>query len=216
MSGRRKANSTPRVAYGCVVGSWEKLRRNVTPWVGDGQRPLMALSGQTALCPAYNTILAAFAGKGFDAVVLLHDDLQITDPLFEDKVLAAMAEDVALVGVAGGTGDTSLHWWESKSIGHQMTDSGLIDFGPRAGDVVFVEGSVMVFSPWAVESLRFDERYPRFAGYDDICVTARAMGKRNVVVDADTHHHSTVGWKPGRREEFDEAEAIFREKWGIA
>jgi hypothetical protein len=95
-----------------------------------------------------------------------------------------------------------------------MTDSGLLDFGPRAGDVAFIEGSVMVFSPWAVENLRFDPRYPGFLGYDDVCLTAREWGKRVTVVDVDTHHHSTVGFKSEAiRQSWDVAERIFQAKW---
>jgi hypothetical protein len=204
------------IGYGSCVGSWEKFGRNVATWVGD--RPLVALSGQPSISIACNLILDAYKGKGMDAVILLHDDLEITDPDAETKFLAALADpDVALVGVCGGKGDQTLHWWESEKIGHQMTDSGLLDFGPRTGDVAFIEGSVMAFSPWAVEHLRFDERYPGFsAGYDDICLHAREAGKRVTVADVDTHHHSTVGWKsPQALAAFAAAEVQFRAKWGI-
>lgn len=200
------------VGYGCCVGSWEKLHRNVTPRIGD--RPLVALWGQTALTKACNTILDAYKGRGMDAVILLHDDLELTDPRAEDKFLEALTDDVALVGVCGGKGDATLAWWTSETVGHQMTDSGMVDFGPRTGDVAFIEGSVMVFSPWAVENLRFDERYPGWLGYDDICLTARAAGKRVTVVDVDTHHHSTIGFKsPAIAAAWDVAEEIFQEKW---
>lgn len=201
------------IGYGCCVGSWEKLRRNVIPRTGG--RPLLALSGQTQLTVAYNTILDAHRGRGLDAVILLHDDLEIVDPDAEAVFLAALADpDVAMVGVCGGKGDASLAWWTSETVGHQRTDSGLLDFGQRAGDVAFIEGSIMVFSPWAVDNLRFDTRYPGFLGYDDICLTARAAGKRVSVVDVDTHHHSTVGFKsPQVREAWDVAESIFQAKW---
>lgn len=204
------------VGYGTCVGSWDKLHRNVVPRV-EG-RPLLALSGQTQLTVAYNTILDAYRGRGMDAVILLHDDLEITDPNAEATFLAALADpDVALVGVCGGKGDRSLAWWNSESIGHQMTDSGMLDFGARTGDVAFIEGSIMVFSPWAVENLRFDTQYPGFLGYDDICLTARAMGKRVTVVDVDTHHHSTVGFKsPAIAAAWDVAEQIFLAKWVTA
>lgn len=201
------------IGYGTCVGSWEKLTRNVIPRTGD--RPLFALSGQTQLTVAYNTILDAHRGRGMDAVILLHDDLDLVDPDAEVKFLAALTDDdVALVGVCGGKGDKTLAWWESEKVGHQMTDSGLLDFGPRTGDVAFIEGSVMVFSPWAVEHLRFDPRYPGFLGYDDICLAARTRGKRVTVVDVDTHHHTTVGFKSAAiKESWDEAERIFQAKW---
>jgi hypothetical protein len=200
------------IGYGVCVGSWDKLVRNVAPRT-EG-RPLIATYGQTQLTAAYNTILDAYVGLDLDAVILLHDDLDMTDPRAEEKFLAALADDVAIVGVCGGKGDKTLAWWTSETIGHQMTDSGMLDFGPRTGDVAFVEGSIMVFSPWAIEHLRFDERYPGFLGYDDVCLTARAMGKRVTVADVDTHHHSTVGFKsPAIARAWDVAEEIFQEKW---
>lgn len=202
-----------RVAYGTCVGSWDKLRRNVIPRVGGS--PLLALSGQTSLCQAYNDILDAYSGRGFDAVVLLHDDLEIVDPDAETKFLKALADpDVALAGVCGGDGDRTLAWWGSDTFGHQMTDSGMLDFGERTGEVAFIEGSIMVFSPWAVENLRFDERYPGFLGYDDICLTAIERGKRVVVADVDTHHHTTIGFKSDAiAAAWDVAEQIFQDKW---
>lgn len=201
------------IGYGSCVGSWDKLRRNVIPRIGDS--PLFALSGQTSLCQAYNTILDAYRGRDFDAVILLHDDLEIVDPDAEAKFLKALADsDVVLAGVCGGKGDKTLAWWDSETVGHQMTDSGLLDFGDRTGDVAFIEGSIMVFSPWAVHNLRFDARYPGFLGYDDVCLTARAEGKRVVVADVDTHHHSTIGFKsPEIAAAWDVAEQIFQAKW---
>lgn len=200
------------IGYGTCVGSWDKLHRNVVPRVAG--RPLLGLSGQTQLTVAYNTILDAYRGRDLDAVVLLHDDLEITDPRAEDKFLESLEDDVAIVGVCGGRGDKTLAWWTSETVGHQATDSGMLDFGPRTGDVAFIEGSIMVFSPWAVENLRFDERYPGFLGYDDVCLSAIAAGKRVVVADVDTHHHSTIGFKsPAIAAAWDVAEEIFREKW---
>ena len=200
------------VGYGCCVGTWEKLHRNIAPRIGN--RPLVALWGQTALTVAYNTILDAYRGKGMDAVILLHDDLELTDPHAEEKFLEALGADVALVGVCGGKGRNTLAWWESETVGHQMTDSGMIDFGPRTGDVAFIEGSLFAFSPWAVENLRFDERYPGWLGYDDVCLHAVDAGMRVVVADIDTHHHTTVGFKsPEIAQAWDVAEEIFQEKW---
>ena len=202
------------IGYGVCVGDWDRFRRFACP----PDRPVVALAGQTSIASAYNTILNAYVDTDIEAVILTHDDLEITDPLAEEKFLKALADpDVALVGVAGGKGQDSLQWWNSPSIGHQMTDSGSLDFGARTGDVAFLEGSVIAFSPWAVEHLRCDEAYTDFrSGWDDICLTSLVAGMRNVVVDVDTHHHTTIGWKsPEVEARFMASEAIFREKWGI-
>lgn len=202
------------IAYGAAVGDWYRFASNMAQRA-HGQL-VMALYGQPSMAVAVNTILDAHKGKGHDALVLVHDDLEITDPLFEHKVLSAlMGQDVALVGVAGG--GPQLRWWEHDPIGHQMTDSGMVDFGRRTGDVDMLEGSVIAFSPWAVEHLRVDERYTDFrSGWDDVCLHAKQAGRRCVVVDADTHHHSTLGWKSRDVEaRFVESERIFAEKWGV-
>ena len=194
------------------VAHWYRFASNLAERTHG--RPVIALSAQPSIAKGYNTILDAYRGEDVEAVILVHDDLEITDPLAEKKFLAAMDDDVALVGVAGG--GPSLRWWDHSPIGHQMTDSGLIDFGQRTGDVEMLEGSILVFSPWAIENLRIDERYTDFrSGWDDVCLAARAAGKRCVVADVDTHHHSTVGFKsPEIEARFVESERLFAEKWG--
>jgi hypothetical protein len=102
---------------------------------------------------------------------------------------------VALVGVAGARGVTDLAWWNHDTVGHQHTDTGLIDYGPRTGDVDALEGSMLAFTRWAIDHLRFDP-LPGFHGYDVmICRRARSAGMRVVVADITTHHHTTVGFK---------------------
>lgn len=203
------------IAYGSCVGSWGRLHANVVPRIGD--RPLLALSGQTSIAVAYNTILDAFAGQGFDAVVLLHDDLEITDPDAEAKFLTALAEPgVGLVGVAGGGASHGLAWWDANPVGHQLTDVGLIDFGRRSGDVIVLEGSVLVFGPEAVKTLRFDTTFPGFHSYDEISMQACAAGMRCVVADVDTHHHTRMGFKSqASHDQWAAGDRAFREKWSL-
>ncbi len=203
------------IGYGSCVGSWGKLNANVVPRIGSS--PLMALSGQTSISKAYNSILDAYSGRGLDAVILIHDDLEITDDDHQRKVLDAFQDPtIALVGCDGSTDYPGLAWWNGTTLGYQMTDSGICDFrGESEGDALFIEGSFMCFSPWAVENLRFDERYT-FLGYDDICMAARMAGKRTVVRDIATHHHSTMGFKsPAIERSWRDHERLFEEKWGL-
>lgn len=202
-----------KILYGCCVGNWDKFQRYV---VMHDDTPMMALAGQKSISVAYNKIISSAFYEDVDALVLLHDDLEILDPdnVFEQRVLEAVAEpDVALVGVAGG--GPSMAWWNIDPIGHQLTDSGMLEFGGRrTGDVDMIEGSLMILSRWAIKHLRFDERY-EFLGYDDICLEARRWNKRVVVADIDTYHHSTVGYKSESvREMWERSEEIFRSKWG--
>jgi hypothetical protein len=175
--------------------------------------PIVALSGQTSIGDAYNSILDACLGTDLDMLILQHDDLEIVDPDAEKKLRDAMQPDVAIAGVAGAREVTNLAWWTFDAIGHQQTDAQTVDFGARAGDVDALEGSLLVLSPWAVRNLRFDP-LPGFHGYDVIiCRKARNAGKRVVVVDVDTHHHTLLGFKTAASEaQWAHADQWFRER----
>ena len=204
--------------YGACVGSWDRLARWVLPRVGDHEREFLGLSGQTSIAVAYNTILDAYAARHDGPVVLLHDDLEIIDPDFEEKVAAVLAnpdtDRIGLVGVCGGTRDTTLAWWNGPTVGHQRIDGRVLDFGPQAGDVAIIEGSIMIFPSWAVRNLRFDTRYPGFHSYDEICLSALAAGRRVVVADIDTYHHVSLGFKSeASAQAWAHGEALFQQKW---
>lgn len=203
------------IAYGCCIGTWAKFASYVMPVIGESR--VIALENQTCIAVAYNAIIAT-QESDVDALVLLHDDLEITDPAFEVKIkfILETVPDVALVGVAGGRGIRSLDWWEYETVGHQLTDSGMLDFGPRTGLVDDLEGSLLVLSRWAIENLRFDESYGGFHGYDDIGMHANAAGKAVVVADIDTHHHTGVGFRsPQSAAEWERANERFKRKWGL-
>lgn len=201
-----------KIGYGCCVGSWSKFHRYVEPRIYP-ERPIITAYNQTSISVAYNAILDGFKVYDLDAVILLHDDLEMIDPKTEEKVLTALAyaNDIALVGVAGG--GPSMSWWNINPIGHQLTDTQLLDFGFRQGFCRMIEGSFMAFSPWAIQELRFDERY-EFLGYDDVCMSAYAAGKNIYVADIDTHHHSTLGYKSDSvKAMWERSEVIFNSKW---
>jgi hypothetical protein len=159
-----------------------------------------------------------FAHWATSGLVLVHDDLEILDQAkAEAAILEAFSDpDVALVGVAGGDARSGLAWWNIDPVGHQLTDSMNIDFGRRTGDVTLLEGSLLAFSPWAMLNLVFDENFPGFHGYDEIAMQAIDKGKRVVVVDVDTHHHSTLGFDSlDSHAEWHRADERFRKKWGL-
>jgi hypothetical protein len=203
------------VAYGVCTNSWERVTRYITPRIGD--RPLIALWNQTSISSAYNTILDAVRRLDLDMLVLLHDDLELTDPDAETKLLTAVTQpDVALVGVAGGRGVRSLAWWNHETAGWQRTNDRDLDFGPRTGDVDSIEGSLMAFSPWAITNLRFDETFGGWHGYDEIGLSARRAGRRVLVADVDTHHHTTLGFDTeASQQAWFAADEQFRRKYRL-
>lgn len=203
------------IGYGCCVGDWYRFARNVAQRINPA-RTILAISGQRSIAVAYNTILDAFAARDVDAVILLHDDLEITDPDAEAKFLAEMEDPaVMLVGVAGGDGQHGLAWWNHSPVGHQQTDAMNIDFGPRRGDVTLLEGSILAFSPAALRAVRFDPQFPGFHGYDEIGMQAAQLG-RVVVADVDSHHHSAMGFKTAAsHEDWLGSDRLYRGKWNL-
>jgi len=213
---------SPRIVYGVCVGSWGRFNDNV---VTAETEQLIALSGQTSIARAYREIQRVALGLSADILILQHDDLEITDPDAEAKIIEAIKGGADLVGVAGGGSDGGIAWWNQNPIGHQRTDVGEIDFGVRAGDVQALEGSLIAMSRWAIESgVMFDNRYPGFHGYDaDICrqvftnTFLEPRDRRVTVVDIDTHHHTQMGFKSAQsHEDWLTADRIFRDKWRLA
>ncbi len=203
------------IGYGVCTGSWEKFGRFVLPRVGNGR--MMALYGERSIPEAYNAILDRYQVLGAKMVILLHDDLELTDPEHETKFARAFEDpDVALAGVAGGRNVTSLAWWEAETVGFQITDTRPLHFSYPAGEVDSLEGSIMAFGPWAIDHLRFDTRFTGFHGYDDIGMCAKAAGKKVIVADIATHHHTHLGFKSEQdRQAWFSANEMFKEKWGL-
>jgi Glycosyltransferase like family len=139
----------------------------------------------------------------------VHQDAELADSNFGEKVRKALRDpDVAIVGCVGAVGVRSIAWWQgavtwaSFSQRYEEFGGGVFesltweaDKAPSyaaPGEVDVVDGVVLVLSPWAVRNLRFDESLGQLHGYDfDICMQARAAGKKVVTADFRAiHHHS--------------------------
>ena len=158
----------------------------------------------------YNLLLdKAAEHEDLEALVLLHQDVEIADSDFAAKVREAFSDpDVAIVGCVGAVGVRSIAWWQGAltwaGLTHRYHEYGGGDFPgiswrPEAipsyassGEADSVDGFVMVLSPWAVRELRFDESLGELHGYDfDICMQARAAGKKVATAEFRAiHHHS--------------------------
>ena len=172
----------------------------------------MILAHQTAgsLFRNYNLLLDMAAEyEGLEALVLVHQDAELDDLDFATKVREALRDpDVAIVGCVGAVGVRSIAWWQGAvtwaSVTHRYPEYGGGDteaagWDPdklpsyaHPGEVDSIDGVVMVLSPWAVRELRFDESLGNLHGYDfDICMQAKAAGKKVVTTDFHAiHHHS--------------------------
>ena len=214
------------IEFGTAVASASRYRAVALPGIRRVAEPdsvIAAPTEQGSLQAAYNRILdQAAAHPELEALVLLHEDVEIVDPQFTSKLRRRIAEaDVAVVGVVGARGVRSLAWWEGDCFGGvaapALMSTGRIDFpGGTPQDVDVVDGLLMALSPWAVRHLRFDEAFvDDFHGYDmDFCFQARALGRRVVVDELEVVHHAK--WAPRYGEEWVRSAVALKRKWGAS
>ena len=98
------------IGFGCVVSSEDEYRQYALPGIERVTAPgdeVVVLRGRDCIYKAYNDILARLGGRpDLEAVVLVHQDVEIVDDDFRVKVLEAMGRPAAgVAGVIGGIGD---------------------------------------------------------------------------------------------------------------
>ena len=179
---------------------------------------------------AYNAFCDQAAKlEGLEALVLLHQDAELVDPDFCARVREALRDpDVAIVGCAGAVAVRSLAWWEGAvtwaRFTHRFEEMGggevpglsweqdPPDYA-RTGEVDAIDGLVIVMAPWAVRELRYDESLGQMHGYDlDICMQARAAGKKVVTADFRVIHHHPLELV-GNPDAWVAAHMTLAEKW---
>jgi GT2 family glycosyltransferase len=178
--------------------------------VAEPDSMVIAHESMGSLFRNYNLLLdKAAEHDDLEALVLIHQDAELVDSDFCQKVREALSDpDVAIVGCAGAVGVRSLAWWDGAvtwaGFTHRYQEFGGGEFPAVSwkpdqvpsfvgtGEVDSIDGFVMAISPWAVRELRFDESLGTLHGYDfDFCMQARAAGKKVVTADFRAiHHHS--------------------------
>lgn len=164
---------------------------------------------------AYNTILdRAISHPDCQALILVHDDVQVVDGSFRGKILAALSEpQVGIVGPIGGANLTSARWWNARRLAGRVYETrGDISLGSLVADVDVVDGLLLALNRNALEHVRFDEQLTGFHGYDiDICLQARANGLRVVVRPIDVIHRTKTGY--GDVDDYLATAAYLSRKW---
>lgn len=177
---------------------------------------LHVLPPAPGICGAYNRLIdMARERPDCEALVLIHDDVEIIDDNFRGKVLReAGRPGRGVTGVVGAVSPPGLAWWEARrKAGVVFETRGAIVFDPRPTDVDCVDGMFMVLSPAAFRTLRFDERsFPAFHGYDvDFCLQARVSGLAVRTARIDLVHRTKGGY--GDTGAFAAADRALRAKW---
>ena len=222
------------IAYGCSITMDGTYRSCAEVGLGRALRPgdrVLAHAAVGSIARTYNLLLdEAAALDDLEALVLLHQDIELLDPRTPEIVREALADpDVAGAGPGGAVGARSIAWWDGEvtwaSLVHRFGELGGGDLPApsydamdgtvhrEVGRVDTLYGVVLVLSPWAVRELRFDESLDQRLGYDfDLCQQARAAGRAVVTLPlAVAHHHAlSLVHDP---EAWAHAHARVAEKW---
>ena len=184
------------IAFGSAVTEDAAYRRYAEPGIARAAEPdsaVLAFAGVGSIARSYNILLDAAARcDDLEAFVLVHPHTEIAAPDLCRTVRGILRADprASVIGSAGGRDVRGAAWWEgtvsaADSVLHYHEHGGgeLPAFWMSRrtapfGAVDAVDGSLMVLSPWAVRSVRFDERLRLAYGHDvDFCRQVRAAGR---------------------------------------
>ena len=105
------------IAFGCAITSDKVYQRFAEPGIRLAEEPdseILVYGAAGSIFRNYNLLLDRAAKlDGLEALVLLHQDAEIVDPDFCEKVREALRDpEVALVGCAGAIGVRNIAWWQ--------------------------------------------------------------------------------------------------------
>jgi|tagenome__1003787_1003787.scaffolds.fasta_scaffold20950673_3 hypothetical protein len=217
------------LAFGVCIGSDERFATIALPSIeavsSKVRSCVITRRNMSSIYTAYNEILDEAAGlPDLEALVLMHDDVELRDSRLADRLKDAFAApDVGLLGGIGARSVTSLAWWEGQRAGRASWNGPAGSAGPVIDDFGFenprvdaVDGMLMALSPWVVDHVRFDAgRFTGFHGYDvDYCFEVRRRGKHVQVIPFDLHHHDRRAGFPDRLG-WERTNIRWRAKWGF-
>jgi hypothetical protein len=206
------------IAFGIWVESWERYRSLVRPALAaHGEADALLLESQTDGCvfEAHDEILTAAAQiESLEALVLLHDHVEIRDPQLVPKIRDALHDrPVALLGAVGARNVTSLRWWEGEVVGAAHYPGGTVgDPATAPAEAHVVDDALLVLTPHVVRSLRCDRRVwaGRYGSAAELSALTRVSGGHVGVLDLDVVCH-----QPPRVDDvaFLQADLVWRTRW---
>jgi hypothetical protein len=196
------------IAFGCSVispGVYERCAQPGLERVREPDSALLVHAAASSIARGLNVMMDRAAGLDeLEALVVVHQDVEIVDPDFGSKLRAAMRDPaVGVVGCVGALGTRDMAWWDGRlswsSAPYRYPELGggeltWIDDGSVAtrapGEVDSLYGVVLALSPWVVRNIRLDESFGLLHGYDfDLCRQARAAGRKVLAADLRVVHH---------------------------
>jgi hypothetical protein len=195
------------IAFGSVLADSEAYRRFAEPGIRRAAEPDSAIhvfGAVGSVCRGNNLLLdVAATHEDLEALVIVDARTEIADPMFCARLRETLRDpEVALAGPVGARGVSTIAWWQgevsSAPVVHRYYEhaggerDGYAWAQPVAplGEVDALYGFLLVLSPWAVRTLRFDESLSTGHGHDvDFCLQARAAGRKVVTADLRAVHH---------------------------
>ena len=137
------------------------------------------LENISALSEVYNQILDISLERNVDCLILVHDDVTLTeDPIPKLEKLFEVYDVIGVAGcskaeinspalwhlMGGGFGGGNLHGSVDHNVDGEVFNT---YFGPYPHRVVMIDGVFMAFNRKAIETVRFDELNPcKYHFYD--------------------------------------------------
>jgi hypothetical protein len=217
------------IAFGTSITSpevYDRCARAGIVLAADPDSRVYAHAAAGSIARSYNLILEQAAScEDLEALVLVHQDAEIVDAGFCEKVRSGLSDpEVGALGPVGATGVRSIAWWDGK-VGSSAAvyrygelgggELSLHECGALAdgAEVDALYGVLMALSPWVVRNIRFDESLPLLHGYDfDLSLQIRAAGRRLVVAGLGVVHHRSLQLI-NDPESWAEAHMSVAEKW---
>ena len=222
------------IAFGSAITQPDLYHRCAEPGIRLAAEPgaeIWPMPAAGTIARSYNALLDRAAERDdLEALVLVHQDAELVERDFCARARRALADpEVGVAGCVGAVGVRNIAWWEGSvtlaSFINRYEEHGGGDLASfswdwadappyaQTGEVETLDGFVLVISPWAVRTIRFDEELSPFHGYDlDFCLQVREAGRKVVTADFRAIHHRELEMVPDQQE-WIEAHIRVAEKW---
>ncbi len=206
------------IVFGTAISDREVYERIALPSirrVREPDSPVLVREGYDSIQRPYNEMMDEAAGHPeLEALILLHQDLELTDGSLLSRVRPLLKDPrTGLIGLLGAC-KVRLHCWTATEnlFGTSVAPGVEIRHSVGSHEVQGVDGAMLVMAPWVVRSIRFGEALAeRFHGYDvDFSLRVRAAGGRVICNDVPYIHHMSRLWEDDREAIRDAGIALAR------
>lgn len=188
--------------FGCAVTNRAVFEEIAFPGIeraSEDDSLLLTREGFGSIQQPYNEMLdEASSIDGLEALVLVHQDLELLDSTLTSRVRPLLRQpDIGVIGSYGGRNVPFHHWTDcAEKFGRAMATMFEAVFSAGSHQVDVVDGSLLVIAPWVARTIEFNETLAEdFHGYDvDFCMRVVSRGGRVVCNDIPYLHHMERPW----------------------